>query len=394
MGFYNSNYGLVGTDGDGINDLAERNIVSGNLDHGIGISASFCVVAGNYIGTDATGTTALGNAPDGVFVYGYYNRVGVNGHDADPSAERNIISGNAEVGVGITGFGQNVVAGNFIGTDVTGTQPLGNGNGSGTFGVGIYESDGNLIGTDGDGVGDAAERNIISANQGDGVEIEIGSDNNVVAGNFIGTDVTGTQPLGNSRAGINVNYGSSFNRIGTDGNSADNVGEANVISCNGGGIDLGSGAPGQGNLIAGNFIGTDITGNPIAGSDQAQGIDVEGDSNDQIGGSPTLANTITNNNVGVAVTGTSTGISIRANSIFDNATGPGIQLGPGSIVNIPNDPGDADTGPNNLQNYPVISTAVADSATRVLGTLNSTPNTTFILDFYANDPVGNAAPTA
>jgi hypothetical protein len=388
VGFYNSNYGLVGTDGNGVNDLAERNVISGNLGEAVGLSASYCVVAGNYIGTDAKGTMALGNAGNGVFL-GYAspvppptaNRVGVNGRDADPSAERNIISGNAGIGVGIQGGGQNVVAGNFIGADVTGTQPLGN---EGT-GVNLYDGTGNLIGTDGDGVGDPFERNIISGNQYDGMDIGAGSNNNVVAGNFIGTDVTGTQPLGNTRAGINVNYGSSFNRIGTDGQGADNAGEANVISCNGGGIDLGSGAPpGQGNLIAGNFIGTDVNGVPITGSDQAQGIDVEGDSNDQIGGSPTLANTIANNVGGVDVSGPSTGVSIRANRIFDNAPGLGIDLGRDGLTL--NNSHAGQPGPNNWQNHPVLSAAVADSATRVVGTLNSMPNTTFILDFYANDP--------
>jgi hypothetical protein len=154
VAFYNSNSGLVGTDGDGINDLAERNIISGNLGDGIGISASSCVVAGNYIGTDAKGTMALGNAGNGVFIGTAppvppptANRVGVNGQDADPSAEQNVIAGNANIGVGIEFGGQNVVAGNFIGTDVTGTQPLGN---EGRFGccaagVDIYDSNGNFM---------------------------------------------------------------------------------------------------------------------------------------------------------------------------------------------------------------------------------------------------------
>jgi titin len=392
VGFYNSNYGLVGTNGDGINDLAERNIISGNLGEGIGISASYCVVAGNYIGTDAKGTTALGNPGAGINIQTASpippptgDRVGVNAHDADRSAEGNIISGNAGVGVGIGGGGQNVVAGNFIGTDVTGTRPLGN---SGT-GVDIVQSNRNLIGTNGDGVGDTFERNIISANQYDGMDISQGSNNNVVAGNFVGTDVTGTQPLGNTRAGVNVSYASSFNRIGTDGLSVDNAGEANVISCNGGQIDLGSGAPGQGNLIAGNFVGADINGNPIPGFTTGSGIDVEGDSNDQIGGSPTLANTIADNAHGVAVSGASTGIAIRANRIFNNSPGLGIDLAP--FGPNPNTPGGPHVGPNDLQNYPAISTAVGSAASQVIGTLNSTPNTTFILDFYANDSgKGNA----
>ena len=384
VGFYNSNYGLVGTDGDGINDLAERNIVSGNLGTGIGISASFCVVAGNYIGTDAKGTMALGNAGVGVILGAYFatsgNRIGANGHDLDPAAERNVISAN-QLGIEIWPFGgypntQNVIAGNFIGTDATGTQRLGNGGGI------AVASDGNLIGTDGDGVGDASERNIISANQGDGVEIS--GNNNVVAGNFIGTDVTGTQPLGNYR-GINVGYGSS-NRIGTDGQSADNVGERNIVSCNSYGIVL----QGQGDkLVAGNFIGTDVNGNPISNPAGGRAIDVAGDSNDQIGGSPALANTIANYTTGVVVEETSIGISIRANSIY-NIDSVGIDLAPPFGPN-PNTPGGPHTGPNNLQNYPVLSTAIGSATTQVIGTFNSTPNTTFTLDFYANDPdKGNA----
>jgi hypothetical protein len=381
----------IGTDGSGSTDIpggtsgyAARNLISANNGTGIGVGADNNVVAGNFVGTDATGTKPLGNVQQGVLVIGIQNRIGVRGQDPDPSAERNLISGNGN-GVLLQGGGQNVLAGNFIGTDVTGTRPLGN---SG-IGLDIFQSNGNLIGTNGDGVGDTLERNIISANQYDGVDISQGSNNNVLAGNFIGTDVTGTQPLGNTRAGINANYSSSFNRIGTDGLSVDNAGEANIISCNGGQIDLGSGAPGQGNLIAGNFVGTDINGNLIPGFTTGSGIDVEGDSNDQIGGSPTLANTIANNNHGVAVSGTSTGVSIRANRIFDNGPGLGIDLG-GDGVTLNNSHA-GQPGPNNWQNFPVLSAAVADSATRVVGTLNSTPNTTFILDFYANDSdKGNA----
>ena len=173
-------------------------------------------------------------------------------------------------GIYLTNTGGNVVEGNFLGTDPTGEYPLGNGDGADA------ESDGNRIGIDGNNPCDIAEgqnvyaeRNLVSGNNSSG--IGAAANQNIVAGNFVGTDASGTQPLGNSRAGINVNYGSSFNRIGTDGQSVDNLGEANVISCNGGGIDLGSGAPGQGNFIAGNFIGTDINGNPIARFAQRKG---------------------------------------------------------------------------------------------------------------------------
>jgi hypothetical protein len=210
-----------------------------------------------------------------------------------------------------------------------------------------------------------------------------------MAGNFIGTDVTGTKPLGNQLNGVVVGFGSSSNRIGTDGQSADNAGEGNVISCNGNDGEVvlmaGDPAPTQNNLIAGNLIGTDLNGNPIPGVIRVPGINVGGGSNNQIGGSPALANTIVDN-AGVWVHDSATGISIRANRIYGSSDGLGIDLGPYSIVDIPNTPGGPHTGPNELQNYPVLSTAVAGSASRVLGTLNSTPNTTFTIDFYANDP--------
>ena len=92
------------------------------------------------------------------------------------------------------------MTGNFIGTDPTGTLPLGNG------GVGVFVLNGaesNIVGTNGDGHGDAAERNVISNNPYQGIYVgNTGTDYNVIAGNFIGTDVTGKVPMGNGNNGI------------------------------------------------------------------------------------------------------------------------------------------------------------------------------------------------
>ena len=219
----------IGTDGSGSTDIpggtsdyADRNLVSGNdgsgIAYGIAVGGNNNVVAGDYVGTDATGTKPLGNAQTGVFVEGYNNRIGAKGQDADPAAEGNLISGNP-LGVGLQGGGQNVVAGNFIGTDVTGTKSLGNS----SAGVDIYVSNDNLIGTNGDGVGDSYERNVISGNGDDGVVITY-SNNNVLAGNYIGMDVTGTRGLGQD-AGVFIFAG------------VDNT--------------IGGTATGDGNLIAG-----------------------------------------------------------------------------------------------------------------------------------------------
>ena len=91
-----------------------------------------------------------------------------------------------------------------------------------------------------------------------------------------------------------------------------------------------------------------------------------------------------------------TGNAIRGNSIFSNA-GLGIDLGANTFPDpngvTPNDPNDADTGANNLQNFPVLTsvTSVGNNTT-IQGSLNSTPNTTFQIDFYTSaalDPSGN-----
>src|SRR5207248_9776641 len=96
----------------------------------------------------------------------------------------------------------NVVQGNLIGTDVTGTLALGN------TGVGVSSGGSNdLIG------GTTVDaRNIISANNR-GIDLGLGS-NHTVQGNFIGTDVTGTIALSNPNLGLNLNTGVSNSFIG------------------------------------------------------------------------------------------------------------------------------------------------------------------------------------
>jgi hypothetical protein len=386
---------LIGTDGDGVNDFAERNVISSSdLSPGatngsivLGGGSSNDVVAGDYIGTDAMGARALGGMI-GVWVNNSsFNRIGVDGHHPDPSAERNVISGNPGGGIAIEGYGpnpgtRNVVAGDYIGTDATGEHVLGNDSFPYQAAIDVTGSDGNLIGTDGDGVGDAAERNVISGNAGTGVLID--ASNNVVAGNDIGTDATGTLPLSNISAGVTLAYGGTGNRIGTDGNSVDDVAESNIISANGGaGIDI-SGT-GGGHLIAGNWIGIGSDGRFLGnggwygnGPFGAAGITVTSDSSDQIGGSPALTNIIANTlGVGVSLSPDDSGITIRCNSIYANGNGTAIFLsGGGNLLQ---------------QSSPVLNAVVGGASTRALGTLNSTPNATFTLDFYTNpgpDPSG------
>ncbi|MFC1713055.1 cohesin domain-containing protein [Candidatus Poribacteria bacterium] len=231
----------------------ERNVISGN-GAGIGIDSSMGVVSGNYIGTDVTGTVALGNTWVGIWL-AQESRSNIIGGSSE--AERNVISGNHSDGVHIArndshwgeyGPENNVVSGNYIGTDVTGTAKLGNGG----HGVAIYsEVQSNVIG----GI-DEGKRNIISGNDKDGVYIEgPGTHGNEILGNYIGTNVSGTADLGNSENGIHIWWKAQSNIIG-----GTSEGERNVISGNGdNGVKI-AGIGTSNNIVSGNFIGTDVNG--------------------------------------------------------------------------------------------------------------------------------------
>ena len=222
----------------------------------------------------------------------------------------------------------------------------------------------------------AAERNVISGNAFEGVQLLGGlTTGNQVLGNFIGTDATGTIDLGNTHDGVEITTGPSGNFIG-----GSLPGEGNLVSGNAdGGVTI-LAAPG--NTVRGNLIGTDITGTLDLGNTDA-GVIIGGNQGGNVVGGPDPGdgNRIAFNIRGVHVSGSqSTGNSIRGNSIFSNDNA-GIDLG--SFGPTPNDPSDPDLGGNQLQNFPVITTASAGS-THIGGTLNSTPATTFEIDFYSS----------
>ncbi len=125
--------GVNSVAGPGTENALQRNVISGNTSDGVEISGTGTtgnIVAGNYIGTNATGTAAVANYAGVEIDSGASgNLIGASGSSAvDDALERNIISGNLFAGVWITGTGtdQNVVAGNYIGTDVTGNSAVGN----------------------------------------------------------------------------------------------------------------------------------------------------------------------------------------------------------------------------------------------------------------------------
>jgi CSLREA domain-containing protein len=276
------------------------------------------------------------------------------------------------------------ISGNFLGTDISGTLA------DGTAGTGVTVNSGefDLIGGD-----EPKFRNLISGHSADGgAGISISVSGHTVEGNYIGTDKSGTAALGNE-VGVNIHDGSG-NVIGCTTTDGDNVISGNT----GDGIKVTSSGP---NFITGNFIGTTADGTHPLGNG-GDGISLYDATNNVVGsdfndeGDP---NTIAFNagagvEVKTGVSATGTGNSIRGNFIHDNgaANAPalGIDLGGDGVTE--NDSGDADTGPNNFQNFPVLS-ALTAGATSVGGTLDSYEGGTFKIDVYANpscdSPNGN-----
>lgn len=217
------------------NFIGGRNVVSGNERVGITIAGSGNVVSGNYIGTDPSGSVAVPNGIEGVWVAGRDNTVGGN-----TAAERNVISGNGLFGINVSGSGAqgNVVKGNYIGVDATGQKTLGNRNGVGVS----FGAQNNVIGgaTPGEG-------NVISGNSVGVLVRDADTTGNVFQGNRIGVEAVGEEALPNG-TGISILGGARNNTIGGTAK-----GEGNVISGNAIGV-LVDGASTTGNSIRGNSI--------------------------------------------------------------------------------------------------------------------------------------------
>ncbi len=198
--------------------------------------------------------------------------------------------------------------------------------------------------------------------------------NNRIEGNFIGTDPTGTAARGGGE--VLVFEDAPENVIGGSSPEA-----RNLISATDGhaAIDVRS----SGNTIDGNLIGTKKDGKSPLGN-QGFGVYINGNGADDNAVGVLATNVIAFNEWGVGVEGSgSEGNRILSNSIFNNQLDPGIDLG--ADRRTANDPLDADTGPNNLQNSPIVSSAKNKGAkTVVRGKLNSSPNEAFTLRFFSN----------
>jgi len=306
------------------------------------------VIEGNFIGITPSGDSARGNAGAGILVSdSSFNTIG-----GTTAAARNVVSGNLQQGITIgpqldtggpvTGLStQNVVYGNYIGTDATGRQAIGNGQ----IGVFVLIASVNEIGGP-----TAGATNVISGNSGIGLLISSTgtlsdsspisgvAENNRIVGNLIGALPNSTATLGNACDGIALRS--------TSGNT---IGEAPLS---------------EHNRIVGNGAGTC----GLMGFDRGNGISIFNASS----GTNSLSN------------------KIGYNEIQSNR-GLGIDLGSNGVT--PNDPLDSDSGPNELQNYPTLTTAITNTTGTVIsGSLSSKPNQTFTVQLFTNptcDSSGN-----
>ena len=444
----------IGTNADGFGDALERNVISGNY-NGIeingqnapnGYSTTGNVVAGNYIGTDATGLLRRGNGVQnndfGVEIFGAPgNTIG-----GTAAASSNVISGDTSgILIEFAAATANVVEGNLIGLDETGEAVI---PGAGS-GISLLNGAGNNV------IGAPGASNIISGWAEGGIVIYgAGTSGNVVQDDYIGTDRTGLVALGNTGAGILIEGGAAGNTVGgatsagrdvivanstagveiTGPGSSNNVVEADYIGLDAAGVGGGAYANGMGvyvtNLASGNTIGGVATpagrapGNIISGNTYA-GIAVDAGSAStailgnligtgtdgvtplpdgsgiSIGGSgapvaatvvggtaPGAANIIDDNTGdGVQVLG-GTGAAIRGNSIYGNGV-LGIELGTGGVPSA-NILGGSATGPNLRENDPILTTAISSAGqpTVITGDINSAPGRTIFVDFYTDAAEG------
>jgi|GEM_PF-4814960 len=335
--------GVNATPGNGCS--GDCNLISGNGGNGVNISGAGSIsntVSGNFIGTNATGTDAISNTQCGVWMGegASYNTIG-----GDTAGEGNLISGNGDSGVNISGAGSisNTVSGNYIGTNITGTAVLSN-NGNG---ITIDENaTGNTVGGNTPG-----EANLIGGNNANGVAINGGAAHNTVSGNAIGVDLAGTTVISNG-------IGSLGSGVALSGGAQHNIISGNTIGGNNpGGVALFDDETAY-NIVSGNIIGLENAGNAQAGV-----FLVYGAQNNLIGGqSITQSNVIAHNGeTGIYVMGANTiSNTLSHNSIYNNGaisdTNTGIALVDGG----------------NTELFPPILTDVAPNSVSGMAPPNST----------------------
>jgi len=367
------------------------------------------LIQGDFIGTDATGTTPLPNSTGVVDTQRYvvangsFNLIpGSNTIGGTAAGAGNVLSGNSTSGLGLAGGGPGIayvatvtdlVEGNFIGTDVTGSRALPNGGG------GINDAGG---GTSTIGGTTAGAGNVISGNTGTGLAMPgyfisggfigspsfVSSSQDLVEGNLIGTDLTGSTAVPNTGDGLQAG-GKGITIGGTT------AGAGNVLSGNSGvGLAISDGPGGvvyggASVLVEGNKIGTDFegSGDLANGGDGINLANVNG--GDTIGGTAAGASNVIGNNggAGVAISTVPSDYrnleprarySISANSIFGNGD-LGINYVPAASTKF------AVTPPT------LGSVTASGTGSMITGTVAGYASSTYSIEFFANvipDPSG------
>ena len=282
----------------------ECNLISGNGLHGVvitGETTQYNAISGNYIGTDASGTSALPNDLSGIFItLAKYNTIG-----GEAPGEGNLISGNGSNGIylfnAISESENNVISGNLIGLNASGTSDLGNSR----SGIAIEDSSHNLIGGE-----TSAGGNTISGNGEHGVKILDTSLGNELRFNRIGVSLSEMVALGNAVHGVLISGASQGNIIGGADDTGGNVISANLYD----GVRI-MGVEAQNNQVLGNLIGSQSHTYTDLGNG-GNGITIQGEANEN-----TIAghNWIVNNTYGVVLSGDGTMNNIiSANLIADS----------------------------------------------------------------------------
>jgi hypothetical protein len=342
---------------------AFQTLVSGNGLGGIGLQDNN-IIQNCFVGTDVTGTKSLENTAFGIAVRSH-NLVG----GRNPM-EGNVISGNLGLNArGLVLGGQfNDVVGNKVGTTADGKSGLRN-----QIGIDLVGASNNAIGDD-----TVAGRNIISGNNGIGVEFEQASNHNTLFENLIGPDITNTSFIGNEDGIVIVD--SSSNSLSDDTVSG-NRGDGLRIEQDQGLADLND----IDDLV---FGASDDDGHNEFGN-SGNGVNIIGATNTEIANSFIFGSGL----AGLEIDGaTASGNRFQFGGIFDNGK-LGISIGPNTGTDHPNHAANAGVGaPDGGINHPVLTSALVENGfTTVTGSFVGTPNTDYIIAFYSSpaaDPSG------
>lgn len=384
---YSASDVVVGGTSAGAGNLVAGNSAS-SLEGAIwvrGASSADNSILGNRLGTGPTGTTALGNRRGIRVVEAEDTWIGgTSGVAAGGpcTGACNLIAASAVEGIYVgTGATGTVIEGNYVGTDVTGTAALGNGTGIWLSGA-DFTRIGGTSGTDPDGPC-AGACNLIAASLGNGIVLASDAASCTIEGNFVGTNVTGLDALGNASNGISISA-SPGTTIGGDSPYA-----GNLIAASGQyGIRL-SGAATTGTIVRRNRIGLGADGETPLGNAYSGIVLTTSAGANNIGGlDPDQGNDIAHSSwSGIRAESTAGhGNAFLSNRIRDSVF-PAIDIGAAGIDG--NDPGDGDDGANGLQNYPVLTgVTFTPLGIRFDGNLDSTPSTLFTIQFFANEICG------